>query len=90
MGINDDRARPWLVVAAGDPLTANQYHCAIVGADAAATAARVAHSPNTSRFNPISAAIISTWAPTTTSVPDPRNLSIPAFLRRASAASEAS
>jgi len=66
VGVSDDRAWSWLVVAAAGPLSANQYHCAIVGADAAATAARVAHSPNTSRFNPISAAIISTWAPTTT------------------------
>jgi hypothetical protein len=89
VGINDDRARPWLVVAAGDPLTANQYHCAIVGGDAATATARVTHSSNTSR-NPIAAAAVSSWAPTTPSVPDPQDLSIPEFLRRASAASEAS
>ena len=91
VAISDDRTRPWLVVAAGGPLSANQYHCAIVGANAAATtAARVAHSSNTSRFNPISAALVSSWASTTTSVPDPQDLSIPEFLHRASAASEAS
>jgi hypothetical protein len=30
-----DRGLPWSVVAAGVPITANQYHCAIVGADLA-------------------------------------------------------
>jgi len=32
MGISDDRAFSWQVVAAGAPISANQYHCAIVGA----------------------------------------------------------
>ena len=39
--INDDRARPWRVVAAGAPISANQYHCATVGAaEAIASVAR--------------------------------------------------
>jgi hypothetical protein len=41
LGINDDRASSWRVVAAGAPISANQYHCAIVGAaDAVASVAR--------------------------------------------------
>ena len=82
VAITDDRARPWLVVAAGKSISANCYHCAIVGADAAIATARIAHSSDTSRFNPIAAAV-SSWAPTTRSVPDPQDLSIPEFLRRA-------
>jgi hypothetical protein len=34
-----DRTPPWRIVAAGAPITANQYHCAIVGADVATTEA---------------------------------------------------
>ena len=30
-----DRAPPWRVVAAGSPISANQYHCAVVGAEEA-------------------------------------------------------
>jgi hypothetical protein len=33
--LKSDRALPWSVVAAGTPITANQYHSAIVGADLA-------------------------------------------------------
>jgi hypothetical protein len=41
LGINDDRASPWRVVAAGAPISANQYHCATVGvAEAIAGVAR--------------------------------------------------
>ena len=32
VGTNDDRAWSWRVVAAGAPISANQYHCATVGA----------------------------------------------------------
>jgi hypothetical protein len=32
VAINDDLASPWVVVAAGAPISANQYHCATVGA----------------------------------------------------------
>jgi hypothetical protein len=39
VAINDDRASPWRVVAAGAPITAGQYHCATVGAAAAVAAA---------------------------------------------------
>jgi hypothetical protein len=40
-GIGDDRASSWRVIAAGAPISANQYHCAIVGAaEAIATADR--------------------------------------------------
>jgi hypothetical protein len=41
VGISDDRASSWRVVAAGAPITANQYHCATVGAaEAIASVAR--------------------------------------------------
>jgi hypothetical protein len=36
---NPDRTPPWRVVAAGSPISANQYHCAIVGAEEATAAA---------------------------------------------------
>ena len=40
-GISGDRASSWRIVAAGAPITANQYHCAIVGAaEAVAAVAR--------------------------------------------------
>ena len=40
-GISDDRASSWRVVAAGAPISANQYHCAVVGAaEAVATVSR--------------------------------------------------
>jgi hypothetical protein len=32
VGIDDDRALSWRVVAAGAPISANQFHCATVGA----------------------------------------------------------
>jgi hypothetical protein len=38
-GLKGDRAPPWRVVAAGAPISANQYHCAIVGAEEAIAAA---------------------------------------------------
>jgi hypothetical protein len=34
-----DRAPPWRVVAAGSPISANQYHCAVVGAGEATVVA---------------------------------------------------
>ena len=41
VGVDDDRARAWRVAAADVPLSASQYHCAIVGAaDAVAAADR--------------------------------------------------
>ena len=41
VGTNDDRAWSWRVVAAGAPVSANQYHCATVGAaEAIASVAR--------------------------------------------------
>jgi hypothetical protein len=89
--LDDDR--PWRVVAAGKPLSANQYYCAIVGtADAVAAADRtVVHWRGLSSAPTItiSATIVATWAPATASVFNPEDLSIPAFLRRASAASGA-
>jgi len=89
VAVNDGRARPWRVVAAGKPLSANQYHCAIVGT-AAADRANAAHWRGSSAPTiTISATIVSTWAPATVSISDPEDLSIPAFLRRASATSEA-
>lgn len=33
VAIKTDRAPAWQVVAAGRPITANQYHCAVVGAE---------------------------------------------------------
>src|SRR5262249_47404953 len=64
--VDDDRARPWRVVAAGKPLSANQYHCAIVGT-AAADRANAAHwrGATAGRFSsaPIFATVVSTWAP---------------------------
>jgi hypothetical protein len=45
VGISDDRAS-WRVIAAGAPISANQYHCAIIGAAeaiAAADRSNVAH-----------------------------------------------
>jgi hypothetical protein len=42
VGVDDDRARAWRVAAAGAPISANQYHCAIAGAaDAVAAADRI-------------------------------------------------
>jgi hypothetical protein len=94
VAVNDYRARPWWVVAAGKPLSANQYHCAIVGtADAVAAAdrANAVHWRGLSSAPTItiSATIVATWTPATASVSNPEDLSIPAFLRRASAASGA-
>ena len=93
VAVNDDRARPWRVVAAGKPLSANRYHCAIVGiADAVAAAdrANAVHwrGATAGRYSsaPTSATIVATWVPATASVSDPEDLSIPAFLRRARAA----
>jgi hypothetical protein len=41
VGISDDRASSWRVIAAGAPISANQYHCAVVGAaEAVATVSR--------------------------------------------------
>jgi hypothetical protein len=41
VGVDDDRASSWRVAAAGAPISANQYHCATVGAaDAIAGVAR--------------------------------------------------
>jgi hypothetical protein len=90
VAVNDDQARPWRVVAAGKPVSANQYHCAIVGtADAVAAAdrANAVHWRGLSSAPTItiSAKIVTTWAPATTSVSDPEDLSIPAFLCRARA-----
>ena len=39
VGVSDDRASSWRVIAAGAPISANQYHCAIVGAAEAIAAA---------------------------------------------------
>jgi hypothetical protein len=93
VSVNDDRTRPWRVVAAGEPLSANQYHCAIVGtADALAAADRAnavhwrgATAGRLSSAIMISATIVATWVPVTASVSDPKDLAIPAFLRRARA-----
>lgn len=38
-GLKPDRTPPWRVVAAGAPISANQYHCAIVGAEEATAVA---------------------------------------------------
>jgi hypothetical protein len=32
VGVGDDRASAWRVIAAGAPISANQYHCATIGA----------------------------------------------------------
>jgi hypothetical protein len=39
VGVSDDRASSWRVTAAGAPISANQYHCATVGAAEAIAAA---------------------------------------------------
>ena len=90
VAINDGRARPWRVVAAGKPLSANEYHCAIVGT-AAADRANAVHWRGATAASTITipATIVATWAPTTAAVSNPEDLSIPALLRRASAATTA-
>ena len=41
VGADDDRASSWRVVAAGAPISANQFHCATIGAaEAVASTAR--------------------------------------------------
>jgi hypothetical protein len=92
VAIDDDRARSWRIAAAGKALSANQYHCAIVGTAHAAQAADRANAahwrraevnqPNLAPTVPISTAIVSTWSPAAASVSDPEDLSIPEFLRR--------
>ena len=39
VGVSDDRASSWRVIAAGAPISANYYHCATVGAAEAIAAA---------------------------------------------------
>jgi len=39
VGVSDDRASSWRVIAAGAPISANHYHCATVAAAAAIAAA---------------------------------------------------
>jgi hypothetical protein len=90
---------PWRVVAAGAPISANQYHCATVpdgmdcqwaGGDyerieAKNTAALVAHA-KTRRKSPAVPncdAAPSHWHPVSPAQPIPDDLSIPAFLVRA-------
>jgi hypothetical protein len=87
------RATVWRVVAAGAPITANQYHCAIVGAEQATTEAdriNAAHwraakagdrgyrRPDAPTPNTSRPALV---VPTIAAV-IPADLSIPAFLRR--------
>jgi hypothetical protein len=87
------RATVWRVVAAGAPITANQYHCAIVGAEQATTEAdriNAAHwrkagergyrRPDAPLAIPGPVPVL--VAPTTAAV-IPADLNIPAFLRRA-------
>jgi hypothetical protein len=46
-----ERAKLWTVVAAGTPITANQYHCATVGAEEAIEAAdRIKRHPERVRL----------------------------------------
>jgi len=47
VGVSDDRASFWRVIAAGAPISANQYHCAIV---AAAEAIATADSSNAAHW----------------------------------------
>ena len=97
--IDDDRARPWRIAAAGGPLSANQYHCAIVGTAepvAAANRANAVHwrgaevgRPSSAPTVTISITIVSTWAAAAASVSEPEGiLSIPAFLRVAKSESK--
>jgi hypothetical protein len=49
VGVSDDRASSWRVIAAGAPISANQYHCAIVGAAEAVAAADRANAAHWAR-----------------------------------------
>jgi hypothetical protein len=59
VGVSDDRASSWRVIAAGTPISANQYHCATVGAAeaiAAADRANAAHWARSGRRPDVSGA----------------------------------
>jgi hypothetical protein len=91
--LKPDRASSWRVIAAGAPITANLYHCAIVGADVATTEAdrtNAAHwrpakagdrgyrRPNSHAA--ITAGVVPVLVAPTAAAAIPDDLSIPAFL----------
>jgi hypothetical protein len=89
--LKPDRPSPWRIVAAGTPITANQYHCAIVGADVATTEAdrinaghwRAAKAGARGYRQPDSQSLVGApkvRQPNATAAVIPDDLSIPTFL----------
>jgi hypothetical protein len=74
--------RPWHIVAAGEPISANAFHCATVAADEHQPKSKATQLVKQRPLESYHGGVPSDWRPCNPADPAPGDLSIPDFLRR--------